>query len=114
VSEGYVVLRKSTLAYLLECARLGGGLENVPEEAARDLGLAVDGVEAPVDEDRLRAVGPLLDFREHADLVAEEIDLPRGGQNAEFWKLVVRITLSILRNEAEAVRRVIASRSGDE
>lgn len=112
MSDGYVVLRKSTLAYLIECARLGGGLENVPEEVARDLGLAVEGVEVPLDGDRLAAVGPLLTLRDHVELIAgdPDLDLPQRGQAAEFWQVVTKVTLAVLRNEAEAVRRVIAER----
>lgn len=113
MSDGYAVVRRSTLAYLLECARLGGGLENVPEEAARDLGLAIGSVEAPIDGDRLRATGPILSDREHVELLAAdpELNLPTRGQSADFWRVVASVTLAILRNEAEAVRRIIEARS---
>jgi hypothetical protein len=112
VSDGYVVIRRSTLSYLIECARLGGGLENVPEEVARDLGVAVVEVEAPTDEERIAAAGPLLSFREHVELLLgdPDLELPRSGQSSQFWQLVTQIVISILRNEAEAVRRIVAER----
>jgi hypothetical protein len=117
MSDGYAVIRKSTLAYLLEAARVAEMNRDVPEEVARDLSVAVEGVAAPdVDEDRLRAAGPLLTLREHVELLSAdpELDLPIKGQSAEFWQVVTKITLTVLRNEAEAVRRVIAARGEDE
>lgn len=117
MSDGYALIRRSTLAFLVECARTGGGIENVPEEVARDLGEALPAVEAPTDlEERIAAAGPLLSLGEHVELLAAdpELDLPTRGQSAEFWKLVTKVTLSVLRNEAEAVRRVIGLRGNDD
>lgn len=116
MSDGYVVVRRKTLAYLVESARVDGTLQDVPEEVARDLGVALERVEAPVDEDRLAAVGPILSAREHESLLLDDrdLELPRDRQSGAFWRQVMNVTLSILRNEAEAVRRVISERTEDD
>lgn len=113
MSDGYAVVRKSTIAYLLEVARENGGLDDVPDEVARDLGTVVADIAAPIDEDRLAAVGPILSVRQHVELISSdsELEIPRTKQGSEFWQLVVQITHSVLRNEAEAIRRVIAEKS---
>lgn len=114
MSDGYAVVRSSTLAWLLEAARVEGELRDVPEAVAVDLGARLERVEVPEElEDRLAAVGPLLSFDEHVELLVgdPDLELPKGDQGSQFWKLVTRIALSILRNEAEAVQRVIAERT---
>jgi hypothetical protein len=112
--DGYAVIRSSTLAWLLERARVEGELRNVPEEVARDLSEAVEHVAAPVPEgDRLRALGPVLAAEEHIELLERDADLelPRDKHGGAFWRLVVRIVLAIQANEAEAVLRLISDRS---
>lgn len=114
-ADGYVVIRSSTLAWLLE--RYREDRAEIPVEVARDLGEAVTGgeVKAPVEEDRLRMMGPILGPEEHAALLQEDqaLDLPRGRDAADFWKLVVRITHAMMVNEAEATLRLIGERHGN-
>ena len=112
-SDGYSVIRSSTLAWLLERARLSGEVRNVPEEVARDLAEAVVNVEAPVpEEERLRALGPILSVEEHEELLAtdDDLELPRDRQSGAFWRLVLRVVHAMQTNEAEAVLRIIADR----
>jgi hypothetical protein len=112
VTDGYAVIRSSTLAWLLERCRLEGQVRDVPEEVARDLAEVVERVDAPVDADRLRTVGPVLSVGEHEHLLADDpdLDLPRDKQAGAFWRLVVGVVHAMLRNEAEAVLRIIADR----
>jgi hypothetical protein len=112
-SDGYSIIRTSTLAWLLERARLEGEIRNVPEEVARDLSEAVVNVEVPVpEEDRLRALGPVLSIEEHEELLANDdaLDLPRDRQGGAFWRLVLRVVHAVHSNEAEAVLRIISDR----
>lgn len=112
-SDGYALIRKSTLAWLLERARLEGEVRDVPEEVARDLSEAVVNVEAPKpEEERLRALGPVLSIEEHEELLANDrdLDLPRDRQGGAFWRLVLRVVHAVQTNEAEAVLRIISDR----
>jgi len=109
MSDGYAVIRTSTLAWLLERAREEGELRDVPEEVARDLGQAVTKVKAPEPPERLRALGPLLTVEEHMTLLEEDrdLELPRDRHGGQFWRLVVQIVHRMQTNEAEAVLRAI-------
>jgi len=112
-ADGYAILRKSTLAYLLECYRVAGeSAPEPPEEVVRDLRGTVTGdLRAPEPEgERLRAVGPVLALDEHLALLAEDRDLKLpDGRAGEFWRLVARVVHSMLTNEAEAVLRLIGA-----
>jgi hypothetical protein len=113
MSDGYVVVRSSTIAWLLEAARLEGATADVPVDVAIDLGKAVTKIAAPeVAEDRLRSLGPLLSIEEHEVLLGadEELDLPTHKHDGAFWRLVAGVVHAMLRNEAEAVLRVISDR----
>lgn len=114
MTDGYRVVRASTLAWLLERHRTHAdtGIE-VPTEVARDLALAVVDLPAPVDEDRIRAAGPLLSPEEQEIYLLEELDLPRDRAGGQFWRLVVRVVHSMNRNEADAVLRIISGSSND-
>lgn len=110
--DAYVVLRTSTLAWLLERHRVAGEPVEVPEEVARDLREAVVSgrVPAPDPEQRLRALGPLLNPEQQVTLLAEDasLRLPRGDAG-EFWRVVVKVVHAMNVNEAEAVLRVIGA-----
>lgn len=111
--DGYAVIRSSTLAWLLERARVEGETLDVPEEVAIDLGRAVVKLDAPVpSEDRLKSLGPMLSVEEHEQLLMadEDLDLPMNKHDGAFWRLVLRVVHSVLRNEGEAVLRIIADR----
>jgi hypothetical protein len=112
VSDGYAVIRRSTLAWLLERCRLEGEVRDVPEEVARDLSEVVAKVEAPIDTDRLRALGPVLSVEEHEHFLADDpdLDLPRDKQSGAFWRVVVGVVHAMMQNEGEAVLKIIADR----
>lgn len=112
--DGYAIIRASSLAWLIERARLEGEVRDVPVEVARDLGEAVEHLAAPVpSEERLRAAGPILSLEEHLQLLAEDGDLalPRSRHDGAFWRLVAGVVHVMLRNEAEAVLQIISDRS---
>lgn len=111
MSDGYRVIRTATLAWLLERHRGNPEPSELPTEVARDLGEAVVSLSAPIDDDRIRAAGPLLSVEEHELLLLEELDLPRSKHDGQFWRLVLRVVHATLTNEAEAVLRVVAERS---
>lgn len=117
-ADGYAVIRNSTLAWLLERARVESELLECPEEVARDLAsvLNLGKVEAPVTpEDRLRGIGPILSPEQHEELLldARELDLPRGKHDGAFWRLVVGVVHGMMSNEAEAVLRLIGAKEDD-
>jgi hypothetical protein len=108
--DGYILIRKSTLAWLLEVYRNAGDRPEVPEEVARDLRAQVTGdLRAPVEADRLRLAGPLLTAEEHEALLLDDSDLklPRDAQAGAFWRLVVRVVYAVLQNEGEAAIKLI-------
>ena len=110
MSDTYAVVRTSTLTWLLERARVDGELREVPEEVARDLGQAVTGGKASApDEERLRALGPVLSAEQHLELLQDDrdLDLPRDRQAGQFWRVVARVVHAMLTNEAEAVMQLI-------
>jgi len=110
VSDGYAVLRKSTLAWLLEVYRAAGDRPDIPEEVARDLRVQVTrDLRSPVSADRLRLAGPLLSAEEHEALLEADADLelPRDKQAGAFWRLVVHVVHAVLRNEGEAALKLI-------
>lgn len=111
-SDGYVVLRKSTLAWLLERYRVGEDVD-VPAEVAIDIGDAVVGVSAPIpEEDRLRTLGPMLSLDHHIDLLEadEDLELPSDRQGSRFWKTVAMVTHTILTNEGRAALQVLGGK----
>jgi len=113
--DGYAVVRKSTLAWLLELYREAGERPDLPEEVARDLRVQVTrDVSVPVDKDRLRVVGPVLSAEEHVQLLeaCDDLDLPREKQAGAFWRLVVQVVHEMLRNEGDAVLRLIGGEDG--
>jgi len=108
MTDGYALIRKQTLAWLLEGVRDQG--RDVPDEVAKDLGGSLTDVNAPnPTEDRLAMAGPVLTDEQHLDLLAHDatLELPQTGPSAHFWQLVTKVTLAILRNEAEAVCRLM-------
>ena len=112
MTDGYALLRRSTLAYLLECHRLldPERRPTLTEEVALDLREAVStDLRAPAPaEERLRSVGPVLALEEHLELLAGDQDLKLpGGSAGEFWRLVARVVHCMLANEAEAVLRLL-------
>jgi len=111
MSDGYAVIRSSTLAWLLERARVEGELRDCPEEVARDLGkaLVAGNVSAPEPEERLRTLGPVLSVDQHLELLQDDrdLDLPRDRQGGAFWRVVARVVHAMMTNEAEAVLRLI-------
>ena len=116
-ADGYVLLRASTLAWLLERHRAAGDPVDVPADVAVDLREAVvaGGVRAPTPAgDRLRALGPILSLDQHLELLQsdEDLKLPRDRASGEFWRLVARVTYAILINEAEAVARLLGESDG--
>lgn len=112
--DGYALIRKSTLAWLLERHRRAPD-EELPIEVARDLGEAVVGVEAPqAAEDPLRALGPILTAEEHIELLTADraLGLPADKGAAQFWHVVVRVVLGIMSNEGQAALRIIGGKHG--
>jgi len=112
MSEGYVVLRKSTVAWLLEKYRRDKD-EEIPFEVAIDLRENVIDVDAPIpEEDRLKTLGPVLSVEEHIQLLMEDEDLklPTDNQGSNFWKMVSMITWTMLKNEAECVLRILGAK----
>lgn len=111
MSDGYAIVRKSTLAWLLEKARIEDGLKDVPEEVVADLRAGVNDVEAPESVDPLRALGPVLAYEEHVRLLGEdeELGLPRG-RDGEFWRVVAKVVWKMLANEGEAVLRLVSEK----
>lgn len=104
----YVLIRAETLAWLLERHRSNQEFDAVPEEVALDLRIALPEVTYPVEEERLRAMGPILTVEEHEKLLLDELEeLPRDVQSGQFWRLVLRVVHTTLRNEAEAVLRLL-------
>lgn len=107
--DGYVVLRKSSLAWLLERHRLAGQCE-LPGDVATDLGEAIVDVDAPVPaEDRLRTLGPILSLDQHAELLEEDenIGLPRDVQGERFWRTVAGVVHAMLENEGRAALQLL-------
>lgn len=111
MGDGYVLIRQSTLTWLLEVYRNSSERPPVTDEVAVDLrGAVTAGLRAPVPEvDRLRVAGPILSAEQHLQLLREdeELSLPRDRQSAAFWETVLRVTHRVLSNEAEAVLRLI-------
>lgn len=111
MSDSYALIRKSTLAWLLEGVR--DNARDVPLEVAKDLGTAVLDTDAPdASEDRLAMAGPVLSESDHVQLLASDPDLglPSDGPSAQFWKLVAKVAHTMLCNEAEAVLRLMGER----
>lgn len=110
MDDGYALVRKSTLAWLLEVYRAAENRPEIPEEVARDLRVQVTReLRSPVSADRLRLAGPLLSAEEHEALLLEEgsLDLPRDKQGGAFWRLVVHVVHAVLRNEGDAALKLI-------
>lgn len=109
--DGYVLLRASTLAWLLERHRTHGEDAPVPEEVALDLRVAAPSVPVRSELDPFRAMGPVLTVEQHEALLQDELRLPADAQAGAFWRQVVAVSYAMMRNEAEAAMRLLA---GDE
>jgi|WetSurMetagenome_2_1015567.scaffolds.fasta_scaffold458818_2 hypothetical protein len=110
MTDGYTLIRKSTLAWLLEIYRASENRPEIPEEVARDLRVQVTkDIRSPVSADRIRLAGPLLSAEEHETLLLAEgnLDLPTDKQAGAFWRLVVQVVHGVLRNEGEAALKLI-------
>ena len=112
MADGYVIVRQSTLAWLLEHYRRCEDKQAPTAEVVADLrDEVVSNIAAPPPEgDRLHAAGPVLSAEEHIALLAEDeaLDLPQGAQAGQFWRLVARIVHAMLLNESEATLRILA------
>ena len=110
--DGYVVIRKSTLAWLLERHRAAGQVD-VPHEVALDLGENVVDVDAPVpSEDRLRTLGPILSIDQHRELLEydEVLSLPKDVNGGMFWRMVAAIVHTMLANEGRAALQILGGK----
>lgn len=100
MSDGYALLKTTTIAWLLERIRAAGVVE-FPGDVADDLGrhLPRIRVEVPGSIES----GPVLTLEQHVKLLEDSsLDLPRDRQAGAFWKLVSAVTYEMLRNEALA------------
>lgn len=112
--DGYVVIRRSTLAWLIERHRVNEIPADVPEQVAVDLGEAVINVRAPEpDEERLERFGPLLSSDTHKSLLRRDVELPTDVAGRSFWELVVDIVHNMMAYEGEAIMRVVGGKDGD-
>lgn len=112
--DGYAVIRKTTLAWLIERHRQAPE-EDLPVEVARDLGVAVVGVDAPHPaDDALRTLGPILSTEQHIELLESDprLRLPKDPSGSQFWNMVVSIVHAVLTNEGQAALRIIGGKDG--
>jgi len=115
IVDSYVLIRSTTLAWLLECVREDELRYAVPPEVARDLAgkLNAGTVPAPVDPGRTVGLAPVLTPEEHMQLMQEDasLGLPADRRAGEFWRTVVKVVHAFACNEAEATLRLLG---GDE
>lgn len=116
MSDGYTIIRRSTLAWLLEHYRQCEDKQSPTAEVIADLrGDVLADVKAPNAEgDRLHAAGPVLSVDEHVALLASDdgLDLPQG-KAGEFWRLVARVVHAMLLNESEAILKILGANHGE-
>jgi len=108
--DGYVVLRKSTLAWLLERHRAAPDGPDVPASVAMDLCENVVDVMAPKPaEDRLQTLGPIMSVDQHRELLENQMSgkLPTDQQARQFWYLVTEIVHNMLENEGQAALQIL-------
>lgn len=110
MSDGYVILKASSLSWLIEHLLAAEQLKNVPEDIAKDLGhiLVNQGIREPIDQDKVKSLGPILTVDEHEHLLLQsDLRLPTDKQSGQFWRMVMHIVHTMLQNEADAIMHIV-------
>lgn len=108
--DGYAVVRRSTLAWLLERHREAPEC-SIPLEIARDLRITSSNLSVPTTT--VRPCGPILSVEQHIELLRADplSGMPDDPHSRRFLETIVGVCHRVLANEGEAESRIIG---GDE